>query len=709
MLCCRLSVLVSLLTTAFVTKLSAAGFLTAQPYPAGTLPTTGIVADVNNDGLPDLVVGNQYTSRVSVFLGRPNGTFGRFRSFPAGRGVSEIAVGDFNKDGRVDLATTDAFGAVNILLGNGDGTFAAPASVPLDYNPQGIKTADLNGDGNLDLVIAIVGADEPGEGELAVLLGNGDGSFRTPVYYPAGQNAMSVALADLNGDGKLDAAVADENCCVRNSLSVLLGNGDGTFQHAVSSIPGTASDVAAGDLNGDGKIDLVLAGEFGGLIQVALGNGDGTFQPATVYPTPDSALTVKLADLNGDGSLDIAVGGSSGVDVLLGKGDGSFRAATAYGVGSQFVALGDFNNDGVLDAAAGGSSFVGVAFGNPDGSFAAAREYSVETLVRDLVSGDFNGDKIDDIVVTRQPPLNTMQVLLGNGHGGLTGGAAFSNITQAFLITGDFNGDSKLDLSASGDGADIFIYLGNGDGTFQTAKRTALSDPNFQVTGDFNGDGKLDLAVSNTFANKVSVLIGHGDGFFDPAVKYPSGHTPQGIVAADFNLDGKLDLAVANTSSGTVGIYLGNGDGTFQAAMTMPVSDALYMGEGDFNGDGKPDIVVSAGTETVLLLGNGDGTFQSPQFTLNVQGSIAIADVNNDGDLDVAVSDRGLAHVALGNGDGTFRPDRSFFIGTLLAGPLVFANLNRDTHPDLVVSDDSDHVSVLVSSRRPRSIKHEFR
>ena len=697
---CRLSVIVSILITAFVTTLSAGGFVAAQQYPAGTLPTTGIVADFNNDGLPDLAVGNQYTSDVSVLLGRPNGTFGRFRGFPAGNGVAEIAAGDFNKDGRLDLAITDAFGAVNILLGNGDGTFAAPASIPLHYNPQGIKTADLNGGGNLDLVIAIEGADEFGEGELAVLLGNGDGSFRSPVYYPAGQNAMSVALADLNGDGKLDAAVADENCCAQNSLSVLLGNGDGTFRRAVSSITGTASDVAAGDLNGDGKIDLVLAGEFGGFVRVALGNGDGTFQPATVYPTPDSALKVKLADLNGDGSLDIAVGGSSGVDVLLGKGDGSFRAATAYGVGSQFVALGDFNNDGVIDAAAGGSSFVGVAFGSPDGSFAAAREYSIKTLLRDLVSGDFNGDNIDDIVVTRQPPSNTMQVLLGDGHGGLIDGAAFSNITQAFLIAGDFNGDSKLDLSASGDGADIFIYLGNGDGTFQAPKRTALSDPNFQVTGDFNGDGKLDLAVSNTFSDKISVLLGHGDGFFDPPVRYQSGNTPQGIVTADFNLDGRLDLAVANTFSGTVGIYLGNGDGTFQAATTVPVSDPIYMKEGDFNGDGKPDIVVSAGTETVLLLGNGDGTFQSPQFILDVEGSIAVADVNNDGNLDVAVSDSGLAYVALGNGDGTFGPAHPFFIGTLLSTQLVFANLNHSHHPDLVVSDGSDHVSVLVSSKQ---------
>jgi hypothetical protein len=195
--------------------------------------------------------------------------------------------------------------------------------------------------------------------------------------------------------------------------------------------------------------------------------------------------------------------------------------------------------------------------------------------------------------------------------------------------------------------------------------------------------------------------MGHGDGFFDAPVRYQTGNTPQGIVTADFNLDGKLDLAVANTLSSTVGIYLGNGDGTFQAAMTMPVSDPIYMREGDFNGDGKPDIVVSAGTETVLLLGNSDGTFQPPQSILDVEGSIAIADINNDGDLDVAVSERGLAHVALGNGDGTFRTEHTFFIGTLLSTQLVFANLNRDHHPDLVVSDGSDHVSVLVGSKQP--------
>ena len=693
-------ILLTLLISILLAKPCSAGFLAAKTYATSTAPTAGAVADFNEDGLLDLAVGGQYDGNLNILLGRPNGGFGTFRTFPAGSGVSRIVAGDFDKDGHLDLATTDAFGAVSILRGNGNGTFATPVSIPVDYNPQGIETADINGDGNLDLLVAIVGADESGEGELAVLLGHGDGTFEPPVYYRAGQNAMGLAIADLNGDGKLDVAVADENCCAVNSLTVLLGNGDGTFQSPRASVPGIASDVAAGDLNRDGKIDLVLAGEFGGVVKVLLGNGNGTFQAPMIYPTPDSALTVALVDLNGDGHLDIAVGGSAGTDILLGNGDGTFGPATAYGVGTRFVAFGDFNRDLIMDAVAGGSSFVSVALGKPDGSFVAAREYSVGTLLRHLVSGDFNGDGIADVVVTRQPPSNTMIILLGDGHGGLTPGAAFSNITQAFLATGDFNGDSKLDVSASGDGADVFIYLGNGDGTFQPPMQTSISDPNFQATGDFNGDGKLDLVTSNTFSRKVSVLLGHGDGTFDPAVRYAAGNTPQGIVTADFNLDSKIDFAVANTVSNTVGIYLGNGDGTFQVPLTTTVSDPIYLATGDFNHDGKPDLVTSAGTETELLLGNGDGTFQAPLAVFDVEGSIAVDDVDRDGNLDVVVSASGLAHVARGNGDGTFRSDQTYFTGALISGWTIFAELSRDHRPELVVGDAGNNISVLNNSTK---------
>ena len=689
-------VLVLLVAIALQTVANAKGFLAAHTYRTGALPSSAVVADFNRDGLADIATANRTGRSVSVLLGKSDGTFGAATNYASGLGAFDIATGDLNGDGNTDLAVTDQFGSVNIFLGRGDGTFGNAIGITLQFDPEGVEIADLNNDGKLDLAVAIHGADESGEGSVGILLGKGDGTFQPPVYYKAGQNAMRLTVADLNGDGKLDLAVADENCCATNSLAVLRGNGDGTFQAAKGSIPGVASDVAVGDLNGDGKLDVVLAGEFGGSVRVAIGNGDGTFQAAVNYPTPDSALTAVLTDLNADGKLDILVGGSSGVDVLLGKGDGTFGTLASYGIGSGFVALGKFNGDQETDVVAGGFTFIGVAFGSGDGTFQAPREIGAGTLVDGLAPGDFNGDSHPDLAIGRQPPGNTVSIMLGNGDGGFTQGATFSSITPTSVIAADFNGDSKLDISISSGG--IIIYLGKGDGTFQSPKNAHTGvGPISQAVGDFNHDGHLDVATANEYSDNISVLLGKGDGTFQTAVNYAAGNLPESIVAADFNKDGNLDLAVGNQASSTVGVYLGNGDGTFQSALTTTAGAPVYVASGDFNRDGKPDLVVS-GVATGVLLGNGDGTFQSPKNLFPQTGPVKTSDVDGDGKLDVVVSNGGLIYVALGKGNGSFQPAVTYFIGTLVSGYLAFADLNSDGAPDAMVSDAEDTVSVLLNS-----------
>jgi len=319
--------------------------------------------------------------------------------------------------------------------------------------PLGVATGDFNRDGKLDVVVA-----NNNGSNVSVLLGNGDGTFQAPVNYPTGASAYAVAVADLNGDGKQDLAVANNS---GSSVSILLGNGDGTFQAAVNyTVPCCASSVAVGDFNEDGKPDLVLATNGA---SVLLGNGDGTFQPVLNYPAGSNTAAVAVGDLNGDGHLDLAIAdnGTGNVFVLLGDGDGNFQPALVNTIGSGAAAV---------------------------------------------VVGDFNGDGIPDLAVTNNGN-NTLSVLIGNGDG--TFQSPVNYATAGFpwgLTTADLNGDGKLDLVVSG-GIVSEVFLGKGDGTFEPAVDYVPvgAYPAFVTAGDFNGQGRLDLFLP-TSASDVSEL-----------------------------------------------------------------------------------------------------------------------------------------------------------------------------------------------------------
>jgi hypothetical protein len=636
--------------------------------------------------------------------------FGRADFSVANNPVS-VATGDFNGDGKLDLVVT-ADNTVSVLLGQVDGTFSSHVDYPTGTFPASAATGDFNGDGNLDFVVAnencVLAGRAPGQslscgaGTLSIFLGNGDGTFQPKVDYSTGTGPAAVVVGDFNGDSKLDLAVAN---LADGTVSIFLGNGDGTFRNqivypAVSNqgIAQLQGSLVVADFNGDHKLDLAVGL---GAVAILLGNGDGTFQqPLDVSLPAVAAGSLAKGDFNNDGKLDLAVGALQGlgsVSIFLGNGDGTFILQGSYSqVGPTVVAV-DLNGDGKLDLAMlgigpGQANAIAILLGNGDGTFRTGVFYGTGASPAGLAAADFNGDGKVDLAVT-DAGSSSVSILLGLGDGRFVGKTDYPVGEADSLTTADFNNDGKLDLAASNFGGEVSVLLGNGNGTFQPAASfLAGPQPLGVAAGDFNRDGNADLAVANGSCTSfpcapgsVSILLGNGGGTFQSAVNYTLGPQPVAVAVGDFNGDGKLDLAVTNYGMGagsSISILLGNGDGTFRTRVDYATPAGPYsIVTGDFKGDGKLDLVITTNSNVVsVLLGNGDGTFQSHvdyPVPLASTSSIVIADYNGDGKLDFAAG----SSILLGNGDGTFRLSGGF---TASSGPLSVGDFNGDGKLDLV-------------------------
>jgi FG-GAP-like repeat len=377
--------------------------------------------------------------------------------FPAGELLEVTLTGRLSSLNGLHLCPSYTFQYRTAVTTASAASFKPAVNVSPDTFPDSVATADVNNDGKLDAITANLGSNN-----VSVLLGNGDGSFKPTKNVAVGSLPRGLAVGDANNDGKMDAFSVNEN-----AVSVLLGNGDGSFKAATNiGVDSLAFSLVTGDINNDGNLD-VLTGNIGvGSVSVLLGNGDGSFQAVRNQLLNDRPIAVALGDANNDGKLDLFTASTETftVAVLLGNGNGSFQTASTYPVGNTptAVTVADLNGDGTIDllCANAFSDSVSVLLGNGDGSFQAAHDFATNIVPSSVAVADLNGDQRLDVFTVNQRS-NSMSVLLGEGNGSFK--PAVNLLVGARPLraaAGDLNGDGKLDLlSANHDSSNVSVLL----------------------------------------------------------------------------------------------------------------------------------------------------------------------------------------------------------------------------------------------------------
>lgn len=623
-----------------------------------------------------------------------------------GDGIPDLVVLSLNS------STEEA--TISVFPGVGDGTFTSATDYSTTLLAEGFTLADVNNDGYPDIVV--VGRPSSGNASdpfVQVFLNNGKGGFGPAINGPSLPDTVHPEIsiaADFNGDGNKDIAV--------NDGYILLGDGTGHFTLVSGQQFPAADSLAAGDFNHDGKIDLATVDYFvnsanQNTVSIFLGNGDGTFSAGQTYASIFGGGNIGVSDLDGDGNPDIVVGlwdphlfgpdedTGSYEYFLMGRGDGTFAGAQSYPVLNNSISsygppftIADFTADNYPDIATVGSSNgsynLQLLDGNADGTFVNGQSSALNTLTMpdQLLSTDINGDKLPDVVIA-------------------------SATQQASTLSGE-----------------IAVLLGNGNGTFQPEQDTDVAfGPTAIVNGDFDNDGVMDLVAggtasldqdSNPMAGTLVFLKGNNNGGFQTPQQIATPLNAVSIAAADFNGDKNLDLVVADGGApdastpvaGNVTVYLGNGKGTFTETTTLP--GPLYPQSvvvADVNNDHNQDIVVLAGPNNqkesfvstiYAYLGEGNGQFKPPiTETMDEYGDmIAAADLNGDGIADLAISSCcGFANTEVwtGKGTGAFTGPQWLPIA-VSSSNLMLTDINGDNRPDLIVSNGYAIQTVLNQS-----------
>ncbi len=772
-----LCLLAPLLACGAMPRIEAETFRNPQRIALPVDPYAVTTGDLNGDGRNDIIwvehPMDSLTSVLHVLLAGANGQYTPAAnvSLPSGYNAFGCIVEDVTGDKQSDVICVGVSNYVNVTLftysGHGDGTFATPIQTsvtaqPAYTTPILARSGDLNGDGLPDIVL--MNADYSG---VLPFLSDGHGGFQVGENFQGSFNSSIPTIADLNGDGKLDVLWP-------TGPRVNLGKGDGTFGAISQYDPGYLSNCAFGDVDHDGHLDAVCTWydvrDIDSYIHLTVlhGNPDGTFNKTPLFTRtfgngeheydgiPTILSPVLITDLNGDGYDDIVSLSGDGYCVLLGG-----PSTTWNGQPQQFVAaslqsqrgvtgiygvsIADMNGDGLPDIVAVGPNGLYITYAQHDGTLSSAPAPEVGQVSSSATLADFNGDGNLDVVSAGDTAL---KLSLGRGDGTFTspqpittsGNFGVVNYEDPQVVHGDFNGDGKQDLLATGSIAvntsQTYLLLGHGDGSFDSPKPIGIS---IGKVADLNGDGLSDVySVQNdaTSGNVLTASISRGDGTFTTAsTKLPSELThsfiarTSGPALADFRHSGHLDAAVASINNAYV--LRSHGDGTFDstgAVLAIPGLPNLTnlgsfdLASGDFDGDGNPDVAVlvqygngpnitDTPTSAVwIYYGNGDGTFSTAvlagTFNRDTQ-TLSAGDLNGDSLADLVLTsydvyqDNGVL-VAHALPNRAWGPEVDYTGGEGLAA-LWITDINHDGRNDLIFSNahplnySSNSISVLLN------------
>ncbi len=657
----------------------------------------------------------------------------------------DVAPGDFDGDGVLDLAVAICGDYVQILFGGGAGTFESGGDVYIGHCPVALSAGDFDGNGAPDLAAAL------GEGgnAVAVLLNLGGGDFSDPLTFPVGSDPGDVLAADFDGDGALDLVTANG---ASHDVSVLRGDGTGNFSLVGAYAAGAApTGLATADFDGDGRPDLAVSDRTGNVVSVLRGLGDAAFAEAQPHATGAGPRALVAADFNRDGHPDLAAAayGAGSVSVLLNDGSGGFLAAGAVqpGIHAYHLVAADFDGDEALDLATanhnGGvallrgsgagtfgvpvilsrwlsprgliASAVGGAvrpdlvvlddrqvsvFMNDSAGLREAPRYCLGGYSAGIVSADFDGDGRADLACTVEGSSTSLGLLYGRAAGRFSDPAFFAIEDWGFaLVSADFDGDGAADL-AYGAYQTLGVRYNDGQGGFPGPGWTAGWGATSISVADFDEDGRPDLATVEPNARDVLIWRNAGPRQFQLVRRLEDGFDFQFVTSADFGADGHADLVVSNTEWDELFVYAGRGDGSFAPPLRHAVSTPTQSAFGRLDGDAIPDLVVlneppegsPAWAGLSVLAGREDGTFEPARFyplpRTEWFGSLALADFNQDGLNEVAVADweNSAVHILLGDGSD-FRWGGSYGVsGPIL--PLLAGDLDGDGAADLVAGSD---------------------
>jgi len=676
--------------------------------PMEQQPIRSIAGDWNGDGKQDLAIGNIDAS-VSVLLGKGDGLFAASVTYQSGLEPApslpprlSLEASDLDGNGSLDLVIAPSLSSgISVLLGTGDGSFAAPVIYELAGQVAEFCLGDFDGDGHPDIAVA-------SDQGAALLRNHGDGSFGTGVPVTAKHDPLnSITVGDLNHDGRLDLAALGDYAAM-----VLIGNGDGSFVPAQAPEGGMYDDpVRIADINGDGHADLLYPqscgpATWGAWTRVFLGRGDGTFADELSNFTKRGCNGHAVADLNGDGATDVLI--ASPFTVQFGAANGLLPAVKSLKAsGGNLLGTGDWNGDGKLDLALAAEQWFTVQLGNGDGTFGSDPVYQPAFDAVSLDLADLDADGVLDVAVMseafgeRGSTETSLSVFRGTTSGTLGARvdypSSLNSSVNTVLVDLDSDGDHDLVTSLSDS---IIVRLGTGTGSF--ASEATLPVGTYvaaYAVGDLNQDGHPDIAVGISNPPEVRWLPGVGDGTFGPfrTVQVPSG--PAGLAIVDIDGDQRQDLAVTFGIDSTMGVFLGQADGTFSTGLLFSTKATSGITSADLNADGHADLVTwgdAWDTDSFsVFLGSGKGGFLPRLDYRGRATGVAAVDFNRDGHQDLIKSDWSGIAILLGAGDGTFICEARY-VGDSMRD-LGVGDLNRDGRLDIATTSEAG-VNVFLNA-----------